>query len=193
MDANTARITFGAVRSLSRLKEGNISDRCTGANNRLRFKDFQYSREVNFLCQFFSLGGSQPIFLLFRPAELAHETLGDNHIDGGHKEKWFGAHIEHSRDGGPRRVGVECREHEVARERGVDRKICRLFVADFSHHNNVGVLPHEGTQAGGKGHTNVRLDLRLVDARHLVLNRVLNSGDVDVRFVQNIQNGVERG
>ena len=54
-------------------------------------------------------------------------------------------------NGGRRVVGVQRREDQVAGERRLDRHLGGLQVADLAHHDDVGILAHQRTQAGGEG------------------------------------------
>ena len=56
------------------------------------------------------------------------------------------AHVHQTVDAARRVVGVQRREHEVARERRLDGDRRRLAVADFADEDDVGVLPQERPQ-----------------------------------------------
>jgi hypothetical protein len=81
-------------------------------------------------------------------------------------------------------VRVQRREHEVARERGLDRDLGGLEVADLADHDDVRVLPQERAQRGGEVEADLVVHLHLVDAVEVVLDRVFGGGDVDVDLVQ---------
>ena len=68
---------------------------------------------------------------------------------------------------------MQRREHHVARERRVDRDLGRLAVADFADHDDVGVLSQERAERARERHADLGLHLHLVDARHVVFDRVL--------------------
>ena len=89
-------------------------------------------------------------------------------------------------------VGVQRREHEVARQRRLDRDLGRLEVADLADEDDVGVLPQEGAQRRREGQADLLLHLDLVDAGEVELDRVLGRHDVDGRVVQGGDRGVER-
>ena len=69
----------------------------------------------------------------------------------------------------------------------------RLHVADLAHHDDVRVLAHDRAQRVGEGEVDLRLHLDLVDARHLVFDRVLDGDDLHVGLVEAVERGVERG
>ena len=62
-------------------------------------------------------------------------------------------------------VGVQRREHQVAGERGLDRDLRRLEVADFADQDDVRVLAQERAQRGGEVQPDLLVHLHLVDAR----------------------------
>ncbi len=68
----------------------------------------------------------------------------------------------------------------------------RLLVADLADHDDVGILPEEGAQRAGEGEADLRLDVHLVDAADLVLDRILGREDVEVRLVDAVEARVER-
>ena len=75
---------------------------------------------------------------------------------------WIDTHINKSRNNTNRVVGVDCRKDNVPRKCSLDCKLCCFLVADFSHHDDVRVLPHHRAQGAGKTQfgTHVHLDLR---------------------------------
>ena len=89
-------------------------------------------------------------------------------------------------------VRVERREHQVAGERGVDGDVGRLEVADLADHDHVGVLAHDVPEARRERQPDLRLDVDLVDAAKLVLDRILDGDDLLVGRVDLVEGGVER-
>src|SRR5437667_387944 len=79
-------------------------------------------------------------------------------FEHGGYEVGLDAHILQSGDRARRIVGVERREHEVAGERGLDRDLGRLEVADLTDQDHVGILAHDVPQTGGEGQPDLRLD-----------------------------------
>src|SRR5690606_36481646 len=90
-------------------------------------------------------------------------------------------------------VGVQRRQHQVAGERGLDRDARGLQVAHLADHDDVRVLAHDRTQRVREVEPDLRLGLDLVDALDLVLDRVLDGDDLDVRRVELAQRRVQRG
>ena len=128
-------------------------------------------------------GGAQP----------ADEALGDDQLDGRGHEEGLHAHVDQARVGAGGVVGVDGAEHEVAGERGADGDLRRVEVADLADHDDVGILPEHVAQGAGEGQADLRAHLHLVDAGHLVLDRVLDRDDAQVGRVDLAQEGVERG
>ena len=67
----------------------------------------------------------------------------------------------------------------------------RFQIADFAHHDNVGILAQKGAQGRSKGEPLFVVDVYLVDAGQVDLSRVFRGGDVHVFRVENIQAGIE--
>ncbi len=59
-----------------------------------------------------------------------------------------------------------------------------LAVSDFSHHHNIRILAEKRPQAIGKGDAGFYIDLRLINARNIVLNRIFNGANIDIRIIQ---------
>ena len=78
------------------------------------------------------------------------------------------------RDRGRGAVGVERGKHQVAGQRGLDRDLRRLQVADLADHDDVRVLAQDRAQRMREGEADLRLHLDLVDAGQLVLDRILD-------------------
>ena len=64
-------------------------------------------------------------------------------------------------------------------------------VANLAHHDDVGVLAQEGTQAGGEGQAHFRVDVDLVDAGQVDLGRIFRGGDVSIRGIEDVEAGVQ--
>jgi hypothetical protein len=79
----------------------------------------------------------------------------------------------------------------VAGEGRVDRDFGGLKVADFTDHHDVGRLTEHRAEGGGEGHADVALDLHLVDAGHLVFDRIFDGDDLAVRLVDVVQRRVK--
>src|SRR3989344_2650302 len=80
----------------------------------------------------------------------------------------------------------------MAGKRSVDSQRGRLTIADFSHHDDIRVLAHESPKAHAEIKPDFRLDLSLIYSGHLILDRILDSGNIDLGRIQNINHRVKR-
>ena len=83
-------------------------------------------------------------------------------------------------------------KHQVSSQRGLNGDFCGFKVTDFTHQNDVRVLPQEGSQRGRKVQPDLLFHLHLVDASQLKFNWVLRRHDVRVRLIQSGNGRVER-
>ena len=88
---------------------------------------------------------------------------------------------------------MQRREDEVPGQRGMDRDLGGLVVANLSHHDDVGVLPDDGAQAVGERQADVRSHGNLADSGHLVLDRVFDGENVRGGRPDLLERGVQRG
>src|SRR5215217_3096456 len=80
----------------------------------------------------------------------------------------------------------------MARQGSLDADLCRVLVTDLAYHHYVRVGAQDVPQAGGEGQADLWVDLHLVEARYLVLDRILDGYDVLLRGVQLLEGCVER-
>ena len=88
---------------------------------------------------------------------------------------------------------VKRTEDEVSGQCCLDAEIRGLAVTDLSYHDDIRVLSEKGAQAVCEGHTRFGVCLCLVDAWNLILDRVFDGRNVDVRSVQGSEDTKERG
>ena len=74
-------------------------------------------------------------------AKPAHQTLGDDGADGGGELERIDLHPEQFADRADRVTAVDGGQYELAVLRGLNDDIQRFLVADFSDHDDIGVLP----------------------------------------------------
>ena len=65
-------------------------------------------------------------------------------------------------------------------ESGLDRHLCCLQIPDLTHHDDIRVLPHQGSNARGEIELDFMLYLTLIEAVLDHLDGVLNSADVHI-------------
>jgi hypothetical protein len=76
---------------------------------------------------------------------------GRDQNDAGRDIERRNAHVAHARQRGGRIVGVQGGQHQVAGLRGLDGDVGRFQVADFTHHDDVGILAQEGLERRCEG------------------------------------------
>ena len=80
----------------------------------------------------------------------------------------------------------------MAGQRRLDGDLGGLGVADFADHDDVGILAHDRAQAVGEGQTDLRIDMDLVDAAQLILDRIFDGNDFFAGIVDLLQRAVKR-
>src|SRR5918997_2243346 len=80
----------------------------------------------------------------------------------------------------------------MARQGSLDADLGRILVAYLAYHHDVGVGAQDVPQAGGEGQADLGVDLHLVEAWYLLLDRVLDGYDVLLRGIQLFEGGVKR-
>src|SRR6185369_4817054 len=103
------------------------------------------------------------------------------------------AHVGEARDGARGVVGVQRGKDQVAGQRGAYGDVGGFAVADLADHDDVGILADDVPQSAGEGQPDLRIDVDLVDAVHLVFHRIFDGDDLLVRQVDAFERGVERG
>ena len=73
---------------------------------------------------------------------------------------------------------MDRRKYQVSGERRLYGDLRSFSIADFSHHDLVGVVPQNRSQSAGKCQALFLIDRNLCDAANLVLDRVLNGDDL---------------
>src|SRR5437016_632808 len=74
-----------------------------------------------------------------------------------------------------------------------DRDIGSFKIANLSDHDDVRTLPHDVAQPCGKRETDLRIHVYLIDAVHLILDRILDCNDLANRTINALQGAIERG
>ncbi len=84
-------------------------------------------------------------------------------------------------------------QHQVARHCGASGNLGGFLVADFTHQQNVGVLPQEGAEHARKGEVDFFIDLHLADAGNAIFDRILAGQYLYVALIELFQGTVQRG
>jgi len=87
---------------------------------------------------------------------------------------------------------VQCAENKMPGQTGVRGDARSLKVANFADHDDVRRLAQDRAQSRGKGHADFRIHWHLVDAVHLIFNRLFHRDDLAVRLVDVMETGVKR-
>src|SRR6266566_4285404 len=147
-------------------------------------------RDVSILDEAFLVGvvGLPALF-----AYLPSQSLGQDEQQRRRHQERRNPHVEESRDRRGAIVGVQGGEDQMAGERGANTDLRGLEVARLTDEDHVGVLTEEGAERGGERPADALVDLDLVDALQVVLDRILGGHDVHVRRIDRVDPRVERG
>ena len=84
-------------------------------------------------------------------------------------------------------------QHQVTGQRGLDGDLSGFKIADFTEHDDVGILTQERPESLAEGHPGRLIDLHLHDALDVELHRVFDREQLGVDLVDVPQAGVEGG
>ncbi len=84
-------------------------------------------------------------------------------------------------------------EDQVSGKRRVDRDLRGFLVADFAHHDLVGIVAQDGPQAAREGQPLLFVHRNLRDALDLILHRIFDGDDFVFVVLDFAQGGIERG
>src|SRR6185312_7251926 len=124
--------------------------------------------------------------------DAAHETLRKNEIERARDVERLQSHIQQTRNGFRRRVGVQGAHDEVTRESCLDRDAAGFEISNLTDHDDVRILAQEGFQRRGEAHADLGAYLNLIDAVKVVLDGVFGGHDVDIDRVHLGQRGIQR-
>jgi hypothetical protein len=116
-------------------------------------------------------------FLALR-ADRAHEPHRHHALQRRGDHERLQADVDQAGDRRRRVVGVHGRQHHVAGDRGAERDLRGLGVADLADHDDVRILAQDRAQRAGERLLRLLVDVHLVDAGELVLDRVLDRHQV---------------
>src|SRR6476646_4730223 len=126
-------------------------------------------------------------------ADQAHQSLRQDAVERGDEVVGLHAHVQEASDHVHHVVGVYGGEHQVAGERRLDGDLRGFRIANFSHHDLVGIVAQNGAQPAGEGQPFFFIDRDLRDAADLVLDRIFDSDDLVFVGLDLVDGGVERG
>lgn len=126
-------------------------------------------------------------------AELACQALRDDEFERRYDEKRVDAQVRETLEGVYGRVRVDGGKHQMAGDGSFHGQMRGLGVADFSDHHDVRILSEQRAEAVGERKPDLRVDLRVVDSRDAVFDRVFQRRDVAVFGIEARKHRVERG
>src|ERR1700674_585260 len=106
-----------------------------------------------------------------------HQPLRQNAVQSRNEVVRLNAHVEKAPNDIDHVISVDSCENQVTGERGLNRDLRRLRVADFPNHDLVGIVTQDGAQSASEGQTFFLIDRDLGDATNLVFDRVFNGDD----------------
>ncbi|MPN51113.1 hypothetical protein SDC9_198755 [bioreactor metagenome] len=124
--------------------------------------------------------------------QFAYQTLRNDADDVAGQDAGLDADVHQARKHAERGVGVQGGEHLVAGHGGAEGHLGGILVADFADQDDVGILPHDRTDAVGEIELGGLGDRCLADHGHRVFDRVLKCHDMDALAVDVIQHRVQR-
>src|SRR6266849_1716920 len=125
-------------------------------------------------------------------AELAHQALRHDAAEGRGDEVVLDLHVEQAGDRARSAVRVERRENEMAGECRLNGNLRGFEIAHLADHDDVRIVPKKRAQNVGEGQVDLRLDLDLIDALELILDRLLDGEYLLFRGVEAKQTRIER-
>ena len=123
-------------------------------------------------------------------AKRAQQALRLNADDGRGQQVILDAHVEQAVERGRSVIGVQRRQHQVSCQRRLHGNLRGLEIADFPDHDDVRILPHDRTQCIGERQVDLRPDLDLVDAGHLIFDRILDRQDLHIGTIERVERRV---
>ena len=127
--------------------------------------------------QFINAGAALE-FITLAGHQFAHQTLRKHTRQRGREQVRLNPHVDQPRHRPCRRIGVQCRQHQMPGEGGLHGNLRGFQIADFTDHDHVRILPQNCPQGARKGHLDFRIDLRLADPIEVVFDRVFHRHDV---------------
>ena len=124
--------------------------------------------------------------------EQAHQALGQDPIDRRNDEVGLDPHVNQPADHPDGVPGVDGREHEVSGQGGTNRDLDGFLIPNLADQDDIRILSEDGAQPRGEGETNRLVDLGLIDALDLVLDRVFQGDDLRAGGAQGIQRRIQR-
>ena len=125
--------------------------------------------------------------------QSAHQALRQHTEQTGGQQKGFHRHVGQACNRADRIVGVQGRQHQMPGQTRLHRNLRGFQVADFTYHDDVGVLAQNSAQGTRKTHVDTRINLRLADAVEIIFDWIFHRHDVGHGRIDARQRRVQRG
>src|SRR6266404_2940885 len=135
--------------------------------------------------------------MLLRPlahrAHHAHQALGHDAVQRGHKVIRLHAHVDEASDDVGDVVSVHGGEHQVAGKRRLNCDLGGFLIANFADHDFVRVVAQNRAETARERQTFLFVDWDLRDPAKLVFHRIFDGDDLVFVGFDFIHRGVQRG
>jgi hypothetical protein len=81
-------------------------------------------------------------------------------------------HIQQTRQGGRCIIGMQGGKHHMTGLCRLDGNVSRFEIPDFTHHDDIRILPQKRLQGRREGQTGLLIDVNLINARQIDFNRI---------------------
>src|SRR6185503_12893925 len=126
-------------------------------------------------------------------AKHSDEPLSQHAVQRRNEVVRLDSHVEESANNVNDVVGVDGREYQMARQRGLNGYLRSFGVADFTDHYLVRVVTQYAAKTASEGQPLLLVDGNLRDALKLILDRVFDGDDLVFFVLDLVQRAVERG
>ena len=123
---------------------------------------------------------------------LSHQPLGHRADERAADEERLHAHLDQARRRRCRVVRVQRREHEMAGQRSLRRRLGSFLVTNFPDHHHVRIVTQNRAQPALKRHAHRAVHWNLVHSRQIIFRRIFDGDHLDARTDNRIQRGVKR-
>src|SRR4030095_13817261 len=121
----------------------------------------------------------------------ADELWCDDPTNRARSKKRVTTYVDKPSDSRRRVISVKRAENKMPGQACIDCDACSLEVANLADHNDVWRLTQDRAQSRRKRHSNLRIDLHLIDPGHLIFDRLFHRDDLTVGLVNVIEAGVK--
>ena len=140
---------------------------------------------------FLALRAVDSVLHLASQANCADQTLGQDAAQRRDEVVGFDSHVPKAANHVEGIVRVNSGEDQVARQRGLNRDLCRFQVPDLAHHDLVRVMAQDRPEPARKRHALFLVHRDLDHALELVLHRILNRDDLVLLGIDLIDRGIQ--